>query len=232
MSSLVSALQRFNRKERSWLIRDALGAGADTLCPDFRERLAKTLQEYDREISIPPDAWWTTDFHIDWLIGALMILAESEDAVDTAKANPPGFVTGSQQDIDLLIAWDTTLILVEAKGVGSWSGTGTREKLARLAGLPGTLFTGLTPYLVFSSPDDRGVPKTGLPLWIKNREAALHMPMIPPETGLPLLKVQRCEVVGAKIIPKAGGTQWRILKARQPEASGAIIPNADTKRLG
>ena len=232
MSSLVSALQRFNRKERNWLIRDALGAGADALCPNFRERLAKLLREHDPEISIPLEAWWTTDFHIDWLIGALAILADGEAVVGTAKPNAPGLVTGSQQDIDLLIAWDTTLILVEAKGVGSWSGSGTSDKLERLAGLPGTLFTGLTPYLVFTSPDNRGVPKTGLPWWIRNREAPLHMPMIPPGTGLPLLKVQRCEVVGAKIIPKAGGTQWRILKARQPEPSGAIIPDADTKRLG
>lgn len=232
MSSLVKALQRFNRKERNWLIRDALGPGSETLCPKFRERLANALWGDNQGIEIPSGAWWTTDFHIDWLIGALTILAEGEDAVDTAKANAPGFVTGSQQDIDLLIAWDTTLILVEAKGVGSWSGTGTREKLARLWGLPETLFNGLTPYLVFTSPDDFGVPDTGLPSWIKNAKVSLHMPMIPPDTGLPLLKVQQCEVFGTKIIPKAGGTQWRILEARQPKSSGAISTDADTKRLG
>lgn len=147
--------------------------------------------------------------------------------VGTARPNAPGLVTGSQQDIDLLIAWDTTLILVEAKGVGSWSGTGTNEKLERLKGLPSILFAGLTAYLVFTSPDDRGVPKTGWPSWITNAGTPLHMPMIPPETGMPLLKVQRCEVVGAKITPEAGGTLWRILRAKQPRLSETIIPGAD-----
>lgn len=136
--SLVSALKRFNRKERNWLIRDALGAGADALCLQFRTRVADTMGEHGFEVSIPPDAWWATDYHIDWLIGALTIMAEGDGAVCTVKPNRPGFVTGSQQDIDLLIAWGTTIVLIEAKGVGSWSGTGTSEKLARLKQLPGS----------------------------------------------------------------------------------------------
>lgn len=216
MGSLVSALQRFNRKERNWLIRDALGAGADVLCPNFRKRLADVLREYDSAISVPPHAWWTTDFHIDWLIGALTIFAEGENDSHRARPNQPHLVTGSQQDLDLLIAWDTTLILVEAKGVGSWTGIGTTEKLKRLKGLPKSLFEGLRPYLVFTSPDKAGVPQLDWPEWIVNKGKPVHMQMKPPLTGFPLLQIERCETASdGKVKRKAAGDrEWRIKEAK------------------
>jgi hypothetical protein len=70
MDPLANILERFNRKERNLLIRDILGCRGKPLllASDFCERLAKT-------VGIPKEsvegAWWATDFHFDWLAGAL-----------------------------------------------------------------------------------------------------------------------------------------------------------------
>ena len=50
---LTDALAAFNRKERYWLIRNALGPGAETLGADFRRRLGDAIG-----LTIPDDAWW------------------------------------------------------------------------------------------------------------------------------------------------------------------------------
>ena len=215
MSSLVETLKRFNRKERNWLIRDVLGDGAKTLSSDFRGRLAGVLQKHDPAIDIPADAWWTTDYHIDWLIGCLTILAEGESAISVAKTNKPPIVKGSQQDIDLLISWETTLVLIEAKGVGSWKGSGTTSKLSRLCTLPDTLFSGLTPYLLFMSPEDSNLSAEKMPKWIRNPGKPGHLELRLPPTHKPLLRVERCSLSKGKWRPDAQGTEWRIEPAAE-----------------
>ncbi|MGO4407956.1 hypothetical protein AB4Z10_27315 [Bosea sp. RAF48] len=225
MSTLVKTLQRFNRKERNWLIRDALGDGAKTLSSDFRGRLASVLQKHDPATDIPADAWWTTDYHIDWLIGCLTILAEGESTIDVAKTNEPPIVKGSQQDIDLLIAWETTLVLIEAKGVGSWKGSGTTSKLSRLCDLPDSLFSGLRPYLLFMSPGDGNLPGEKMPKWIRNSGKADHLELRLPPTDKPLLRVERCSLSKGKWRPNARGTDWRI------EPAAELPPTRPTKHI-
>lgn len=68
--SLVDSLQRLNRKERYWLLRNALGrSGADlSLSRAFLQRLGQKIER-----SIPPSAWWAMDYHIDWLFSALVL---------------------------------------------------------------------------------------------------------------------------------------------------------------
>lgn len=140
MSELVTALRCFNRKERYWLLNNALGESNMQLGADFRKRLADVI-----DIEIPPDAWWAMDYHLDWLIGALHLL--NKGALDVIVPNirrtniglPPGaqsnndrMVRGTQQDIDLVIAFNETLILIEAKGATSWSNAQFNSKLKRL----------------------------------------------------------------------------------------------------
>lgn len=226
MSELVETLKRFNRKERNWLVRDALGEGAEKLSTSFRNRLSESIRPIDKDISVPDDAWWCTDFHIDWLIGALTMLQSSTtggDVVGVApfekppSKEPPSkermIVTGNQQDIDLVVAWGTTLVLIEAKGVGSWKGNGTTGKLQRLSALPGTLFEGIEPYLIFCSPEDNG-PTDGLPTWTKNDQRRIHIKLEPPPCNGPRLRVERCSTKNGKLKPDANGTGWRILATK------------------
>jgi hypothetical protein len=50
----------------------------------------------------------------------------------TASA-PQGLIKGTQEDFDLIVAFDRTVILIEAKGVTSWSNKQFLSKHRRLA---------------------------------------------------------------------------------------------------
>jgi len=212
MSDLVRALERFNRKERNWLVRDALGAGAVALCPNFRGRLSECMRLVEPGADVPDRAWWSTDFHIDWLIGAMAILDKGEGTIGTPWPDLEGLVRGNQQDIDLIIAWGNTLVLVEAKGVGSWSGSGTTQKLERLSSLPSELFERVNVFLVFCSPGDDGKPDSGWPGWLRNGPQRLHLKLARPEVEKSLLRVERCKPAQSGFKRGKGGKSWRIVE--------------------
>lgn len=150
MSELTDILDRFNRKERNLLIRDALGHSLDKpllLNDDFRQRIGTALGG----LEIPKDAWWATDYHLSWIAGALSVWRGGEQAIGTAQSNaqskdPPGrwLIERNQEDADLLIAFDTTLILVEVKAFGYFTNKQINSKLKRWcllkaqSDLPGT----------------------------------------------------------------------------------------------
>lgn len=93
-------------------------------------------------ITIPCDACWAVDYHIDWLFGALT-LDRLGHAADTCVRNPvsskaseaaPGrLIRGTQEDLDLILAFDRTIILTETKGVTSWGNKQLASKRRRLA---------------------------------------------------------------------------------------------------
>lgn len=146
MNDLAKELERFNRKERNLVIRDILDCVDEPrpLGPEFCERLAIAV-EIDQELL--KSAWWTTDFHFDWLAGALLSFMRGE------RTNPqcnhpkvidlrPGssivkLVMGNQEDIDLVIVvYDATLkmyhlILIEAKAYGRHDGKQFKRKMRR-----------------------------------------------------------------------------------------------------
>lgn len=177
---LVEALKKFNRKERYWVIRNALGNRSDQLGEMFRQNLQQTIG-----IEIPEDSWWAIDYHIDWLVGALALFAD--DAV-VAKPQPNGnsLVKGNQEDIDLVVAFGSTLVLIEAKGETSWSNSQLNSKLPRLEAILEADFQGLyqqqklSVYFVLMSPKRSkrllrpgGLPwpswmaaKDGTPFWM------------------------------------------------------------------
>lgn len=205
MSELIETLKRFNRKERNWLIRDALGTSAEALSEDFRKRLADTIRTRDPDFQLQADAWWVTDYHLDWLVAALTMMIEGEATARKPHPNPNAVVQGNQQDIDLLIASGTNLVLVEAKGVGAWAGLGTDSKLTRLAALPAEIFAGITPYFVFCSPAGHPLPVRGWPSWGENGSEPFSMTLHPPADMKTLLRVERCDQNGRR---SAKGGHW------------------------
>jgi hypothetical protein len=126
MSTLINSLQRFNRKERYWLLQNTLNAESMHLSSKFRE----ALQE-ETGIFIPEDAWWAMDYHLDWLIGALYLYNGGQ--ANDPQSNPgQSLVKGTQEDIDMIIAFENTIILLEAKGDTSWGNGQLNSKIDRL----------------------------------------------------------------------------------------------------
>lgn len=125
MSKLVQCLARFNRKERFWLLNNALGEHSTCLGEQFRNEIKKVTG-----LAVPANAWWAMDYHLDWLVGALHLYnggKENEKLVNDKK-----LIIGNHQDIDFVVAFKDTLILIEAKGDTSWTNKQLRKKVDRL----------------------------------------------------------------------------------------------------
>ena len=133
---LAEALDSFNRKERNLLIRAALGHKdgqlplSDSFCEQVRSKL---------KIELPnPRWWWATDYHINWLAGALCLYVEGKDQALKSQCNPKDeahnrrLVEGNQEDIDLVIVTGNPLIMIEAKAYSPWSNAQMASKLERL----------------------------------------------------------------------------------------------------
>jgi hypothetical protein len=139
-NSLIAILRRFNRKERNWLVRDALGKGSVGLCETFKARVADEVRKHDPDFAWQEPSWWGTDYHLDWIVAALTCFAAGKVLEpDEVQSNSRGLVTGSQQNIDFLVATGNRLILIEAKGEGGWTGNGFKNKIERLKHLSNAL---------------------------------------------------------------------------------------------
>ena len=159
MSELTDILDRFNRKERNFLIRNAVGHSpreAPTLNDAFRNRIGAALGGLD----IPADVWWATDYHLNWIAGALVRWRYGEKTIGAVQNNLLAesgrrLVEPSQEDADLLMVFDSTLILVEVKAFGYFSNKQINSKLARwrlLKTLSELLGTNVTFHFLLMSP--------------------------------------------------------------------------------
>jgi hypothetical protein len=159
---LVEALQMFNRKERYWLIRNALGKTSEELDPNFRKLLK---DELSIEVPEKPEiVWWAMDYHLDWLVGALHLYKyQGEETSVARQENPKLFkdneekdvylVNGSIEDIDLIIAFDKpkTLIFIEAKGDAAWDCNQLNRKIGRLKNIAERI-KGVESHFILISP--------------------------------------------------------------------------------
>ena len=70
MATLLEYLESFNRKERFFLVGEALGNPAFRLSSDFRTRLGAVFG-----LAIPNDALVAMDYHLDWIYASLVLAA-------------------------------------------------------------------------------------------------------------------------------------------------------------
>ncbi len=215
-SALAELLKRFNRKERYWLLADALGEKFSTLDPNYRQRLGKLL-----DLQIPDDAWWAIDYHFNWLYAALWCakhdLEPPGDSPLAENNGSPPAIADNLEDIDLLIAFGQTLILVEAKGVTGWTNGQMTSKARRLSSLTDVIGD-VDIRLVLTSPRySTGLEKGD---WIQ----IVPDKMMPPKEGRPyhhmtmkslagrqdLLRVERFKSAG---MPAETGNHWRIVRS-------------------
>lgn len=208
--SLAATLRRFNRKERYWVVRTALGGASEQLDARFCSALEGALA--DRDVQIGAEhAWWAVDYHLDWLLAALRMHCEgSNNVIGRAWDNATGAVQGNQEDIDLVIAAGSDLILVEAKN-GAWSRKQLRSKLERLRllnadenGILGEGTRRVRMHLVLMSPS---APNAGkLDPLLKEAPAWMHTGVSPSwrwvklqvDEPAPDSKVHRADAEGNK----------------------------------
>jgi hypothetical protein len=216
--NLVDALSRFNRKERYWLIRNALGPSSARLDEAFRGKLGKAT-----DTEVPEDAWWAMDYHLDWLVGALTLVAQGDRGFE-AQRNADRLVTGSQQDMDLVVAFRDVLFLVEAKGETSWSNEQFGSKVERLEKLrsAGLLPASIKIFFVLMSPREpeglKPADGTPWPTWMCNPKGGLvHIELEMPRD---FLKVERWDNNPA--VPPKDRDSWRIVPAHGPQQPGEL----------
>jgi hypothetical protein len=215
---LIGLLERFNRKERNWLIRDALGDGSKSLCENFLKRVKSEVHFRDPKFDWEEPFWWGTDYHLDWLIAVLTCM-QKRRLISSKEVllNEENRIRGSQQDLDFLIASGKTLILIEAKGVGDWKGEDFQNKVNRLIALSENFLNkegktaGLRLHFFMCSPGECPTIETeGWPDWMTNGDKPRFIGLTPPlEDGY--LRVGCCD---EKRKPSAHGGHWRIIPTR------------------
>ncbi len=202
--NIIDRLKELNAKERYWLLWNAVGneddqddaliphittLGRFELSKKFTEQLEKTLN-----ISIPRNSFWAMDYHLDWL---LMVKKSSDDALVSAEG-----YSGSQQDIDLLIAFQggktVHMILLEAKGITPWNNRQLELKTERLKGFFGdeeNLWPEITPHFVLASPKKpMRINSKEWPKWAKGHDnQPLWIELMMPKN---LNKATRCKADG------------------------------------
>ncbi|MBI2434978.1 MAG: hypothetical protein HYV26_19150 [Candidatus Hydrogenedentes bacterium] len=201
MNAFLENLDLFNRKERFFLLARALQDSARfRLHEEFRKKLSKAVG-----VEVPDDAFAAMDYHLDWIFASAFLAYPDENANEhKAYMRDKKCIAGSQEDVDLLVAFpekdeeSSHLIVIEAKGDRAWSNSQMNSKTCRMKNIfyRGTQrrFERIHPYLVITSPNEPvGLDVKDL-IWIKLR--------LPGDR----LRATRCDERGR---PKAGGTHWK-----------------------
>lgn len=211
---LVPHLRRFNRKERFFLVGLALGNEAFRLGNDFRQKLSDVLGLF-----IPEDAFVAMDYHLDWLFAAITLAATS--GAPGPHARDPRLITGGPEDIDLLVAFDTDreshVIMLEAKGVTSYSNRQFESKVRRLSeAFAAPQAERVVPHLVLVSPTvPRYLRYECCPPWMlgKDGRVAWLQLLVPSD----MQKIVRCTESGT---PDRHGEYWTVKPERSFPLSG------------
>ncbi|KAI96020.1 hypothetical protein T281_02390 [Rhodomicrobium udaipurense JA643] len=99
-------LSQFNRKERHWGLH-ALLASVE-IDDQFRSLIKEKI-----DVDVPPTAWWAIDYHFDWLHAALTCFEQQLEPLELRpQSNARQVIKGNQEDIDFIIAFDETVLLV------------------------------------------------------------------------------------------------------------------------
>lgn len=205
MTKIIDNLRIFNRKERFFLVGMALGNPDFTLCKEFREEIGKTF-----ELEVPQDAFAAMDYHLDWIYAS--ILLASNRNTEGIHSNSDGSIRATQQDIDLLVAYEVGkvchIIMLEAKGVMTFSNRQLNSKIERLVdifGEEGSRWGGVIPHFGIVSPKKpKGLTYSNWPNWLKPGDRLRWIGLsIPSE----LKKISRCNENGRGSIR---GRYWKV----------------------
>jgi hypothetical protein len=217
---IASTLRLFDRKERHLVVQACLGEASSTLSEKFRHGLTTLLQDKLLE-PVRPDAWWATDYHLEWLAGALVWHAEHgpEDR-ERPRKNTNDLIRDNQEDIDLIVASGGDVILVEAKGHLSFGNSQLESKIRRLSTLcdrESGIVAGGNPafpirlhFVLMSIRRPSKVNLEGWPAWTLSGDGPYWMPL--RATG-DRIRVGRCDSDGRT---DAKGGHWHMWREPEP----------------
>ena len=207
MFDLIELLESFNRKERYFLLKQALGDFQ--LSGDFRRELGNVIK-----LTIPSGVFAAMDYHLDWLTAALY--AYEFDDVDRRFDNAQQqIIKGNQEDIDLVVAFKANtqyhVVLVEAKGATGWTNGQMRSKAARLQqifGPEGDRYLGVVPHFCLVSPrPPQQLRADEWPRWMSNDDESYIW--LPLDFAEDRRMVTRCDASGKR---SADGDHFRIIR--------------------
>lgn len=205
---LIELLKSFNRKERYFLVRHALGNFR--LSDDFRRELGEEIN-----LEILRCAFTAMDYHLDWLVAALF--AYQRGGIDDLFQNSPqGIIKGTNEDSDLLVAFvgdgQYHLVLIEAKADGSWDNNQMRSKSGRLRqifGCDGDRHPGVVPHFCLMSPGrPEKLDSSEWPEWMSRNNGSYYW--IEMQFPTERLTVTVCDKDGRDL---RNGNSFRIDKA-------------------
>ena len=194
MDDLIDILESLNRKERFFLVAQALGKPRFELSDDFRQKLGDKVG-----VTIPQEpekVFVAMDYHLDWLQAGLTL---SRNIQEELFSNAGDVIKGTQEDIDLLVAFrhgdQHHLILVEAKAYSGWSNDQLKSKANRLweiFGDSGPKYDGVIPHFCLMGPKSTNI-KVDFPGWMKPGGELLWVDLKLPNGRR---QVNRCDKVG------------------------------------
>jgi hypothetical protein len=215
MNEFLTNLKKFNRKERFFLVGEALGNPDFKLSANFVGKIQKSLPGLSQPI--PADAFVAMDYHLDWIYASLFLCV-----------NPPArfysrdqkLITANQEDVDLLVAfsdWEdenkTHLILCECKAESSWINKQLKSKADRfknIFGENGDVFKNIViPHFLLISPEEPGKLRyEDIPDFMKTNGKIPWMELIIPND---LQKITRCDSSGKD---SEEGSYWKVKETR------------------
>jgi len=214
MTSLLDAIQSFNRRERHILVGWVLDRHTFPLGHEFRDALSAVL----RSVSVPADAYVAMDYTLNWLTAALMWSSgEMVQDKPSELVGAHGIDLGDNSDVDLIVAFargvKTHVVLLEAKGFTKWNRKQLEHKcdrLKRLFGEDGDHFDEVQPHWVFVSPGKP--PEANWAKWMlePTTKEPYFLPL--PQPGSHKFAITRCDETGKK---KDAG-YWRISRDPWP----------------
>ena len=175
MTDLTKILESFNRKERYFLLCNALGLEKFLLSEQFRKRIEEAIG-----VEVPEGAFVAMDYHMDWLAAGLALYT-SEKSSHFCNPIGPGnrrLVEGNQEDADLLVAFQCSsdkkyhIVMIEAKGYTGWLSEQLESKSQRLMHIFGDgegKYDNVVPHFLMlseSKPDNLPSVETW-PCWMR-----------------------------------------------------------------
>lgn len=205
MPDLIEILESFNRKERFFLLAQALGHKSKegdakfALDAEFRDELSRQLN-----IDIPCNAFVAMDYHLDWLHASLIYFENGQEEPLVLQNYEPfdgkqcSVVKGTQEDADLLIAFrpdgrnEYHIVLVEAKAYSGWTNTQLKSKAKRLKqifGDNGERYRLVRPHFCLMGPNQsKGLDTHYLPPWMKPQGEPPWLELYLPENRLRVVR--------------------------------------------
>ena len=204
--SIIEHMKSFNRKERFHLIGQFMGNQDFSLSNETLNIISELIG-----VKISTAYFSAMDYHLDWVYASLAISIKSGNVPRTRDLE---CVTGTQQDVDFIIAFKddsniTHIVMIEAKGKTSFANTQMISKGKRLKaifGEDGDKWKNVKPYFLICSPNKpKKLKVETLPKFMTNSETddliwfQLHMPSSQQ-------KVTRCNEAGKS---ELNGSHWK-----------------------